>query len=124
MEKIITFIVLFIIGFFINYYIFYIKKTKKYQKLIKDKDNDIKNYKEVVIAQEELLDIYRQSVKRYETILKSQEDYEKEMSYLDNIEIEIETYTLDDILIEISKKGINNISEDKILYLKNYNGNK
>ncbi|MFW6225465.1 MAG: hypothetical protein ACOC3V_00735, partial [bacterium] len=81
-----------------------------------------KEYRDVYIKQNELLNIYRETVSKYESILNgnNNEDQSNIIRYSEK-KSSLSPYELDDILHEISEIGINNISPDKMKFLKNYN---
>lgn len=85
---------------------FYVALSIKHKRLIKSQRKTIKK-------QEEVLQLYRETVVRYQTMFNG--EYRQEI----NIPKE-ESYDLDEILIEISEKGIKNISIEKLKFLKNF----
>ncbi len=98
-----TYIFLGVIVFYITFYIITLNRIIKIQNSLIDKQKD--------------------------SLIKLRLEYIYIKGILDNLNInnknieEKIVYDLDDILSEISQKGIHNISKDKLDFLKNYNKN-
>lgn len=102
------FLVIIILGAVLG---FYVAKNIRDKNRIKILEKNIDDHQKVIFKQNEILNIYRETINKYE-------------SFFQGVDIpdvpKVERYDLDDILNEISEIGINNLSPEKLKFLKNY----
>lgn len=104
------FLVIIILGSVLG---FYIAKNIRDKNRIKILEKNIEDYQKAVLKQNEILNIYRETINKYESFFQGVDIPDAHVP-------KVERYDLDDILNEISEIGINNLSPEKLKFLKNY----